>query len=86
MSKIIIKQDEKDAVPTEVLATNIRTIAAAVKALRKGSLGDKALLLLISENCRTKNKRGYYIKNTVSVSTVKTVLDSIENLSSAYLK
>jgi hypothetical protein len=68
------------------LATSIRAIAAGIKNLRKGPLGEKPLPLLISENCQKKNYRGYMTKTHVSVSTVKIVLDSIESLQSAYLR
>lgn len=83
---IEIKQDESDLVPTEVLATSIRAIAAGIKKLRNGSLGEKTLLLLISENCHKQGRRGRSTKCKVSASTIKIVLDSIESLQSAYLK
>lgn len=84
---IAIKQDEKEEVPIEVLATSIRTIAAGIKKLRDGPLGEKALLLLIADNCRTKSKRGNYsTKCKVAPATIKMVLDSIESLQSVYLK
>jgi len=83
---IEVKQDEKEEVPVEVLATSIRAIAAGIKNLRKGPLGDKALLLLISENCQKRSNRGYLKKFKVSPGTIKIVLDSIESLQTAYLK
>lgn len=86
MKNVNVKQDEKEPVAVEVLATSIRAIAAGIKNLRKGSLGDKALLLLISENCRKKNGRGHQVKCKISPSIIKIVLDSIESLQSAYLK
>lgn len=86
MSKITIKQDEKDVVPTEVLAKSICAIAAGVKALRKGSLGERALLLLISENCFVKGRKNRVKKCKVSTATIKMVLDSMENLQQAYTK
>jgi len=86
MKKAIIKQDEKEPVPVEVLATSIRAIAAGIKNLRQGPLGEKALLLLISDNCQKKNGRGYHVKHKVSPGTIKVVLDSIESLQSAYLR
>lgn len=86
MKKVAIKQDEKEMVPIEILATSIRAIAAGIKNLRKGPLGDKALLLLISDNCQKRNKNGYYAKHKVSIETVKIVLNSLESLQSMYLK
>lgn len=87
MSKIAVKQDEKDPVPVEVLATSIRAISAGIKKLRSGPLGEKALLMLISENCQMKKPgRHYPTKHKVSPAVIKSVLDSIESLQSAYLK
>ena len=87
MKKVVITQNEKEPVAVEVLATSIRAIASSVKILRKGPMGENALLLLISENCRKKDKRGNYGgKVHVSQSTVKIVLDSIESLQSTYLR
>ncbi len=86
MTKIAVKQDENDEVPIEVLATSIRAIAAGIKKLRNGPLGEKALLLLISDNCQKRNSRGYHVKHRVSPGTIKIILDSIESLQSAYFK
>jgi hypothetical protein len=89
MTNISVKQDEKDIVPIEVLATSIRAIAAGIKNLRKGPLGENALLLLISENCQKKSRRGAYmrtVKHKISPGTIKIVLDSIESLQSIYLR
>jgi hypothetical protein len=85
--KIAIKQDEKEPVPVEVLATSIRAISGGIKKLRSGPLGERALLLLISENCQMKKARSRYpTKHKVSPAVIKSVLDSIESLQSAYLK
>lgn len=73
-------------VPVKVLANSIRAIAEGINTLRKGPLGEKALLLLISDNCKKKGNRGYSTKFKVSPSMIKIVLDSIETLQSAYLK
>lgn len=81
-----IVQDENDQVPVEVLATSIRAIAAGIKNLRKGPLGERALLLLISENCTARNRRGNVTKASVSPKTIKIVMDSIETLQTAYLR
>lgn len=86
MKQVEVKQNAKEEIPIEVLATNIRAIAAGIKVLRKGPLGEKTLLLLISENCRKKNKWGYGPKVKVAPATVKSVLDSIESLQEVYLK
>lgn len=79
---LVVKED----VPIEVLATSIRAISAGIKALRKGPLGDKALLLLISENCRKKGRSGFPVKVKVTPATVKMILESLESLQTTYLK
>jgi len=87
MKKVVVKQNEKEPVPVEVLAESIRAISAGIKQLRRGPLGDKALLLLISENCHTTDSRGNYKrKMKVSPAVIKMVLDSVESLQSAYLR
>lgn len=87
MAKIAVIQDEKQPVAIEVLATSIRAIAAGVKTLRKGPLGDKALLILIAENCREKNRYGNYVRKVhVAPTTIKVVLDSLETLQESYLR
>lgn len=86
MKQVVVKQNEKEPVPVEVLATSIRAISAGVKQLRKGPLGENALLLLISENCRIKKKYGNSVKAKIAPSTIKSVLDSLESLQSTYLR
>lgn len=86
MKNVNVKQDENDIVPVEVLATSIRAIAAGVKNLRNGPLGEKAILLLISENCYSKDRYGRIKKQKVSPSQVRIVLNGIESLQRSYLK
>lgn len=86
MKAVNVKQTENDEVPIEVLATSIRAISAGIKKLRSGPLGEKALLLLVSENCYIKDARGRLKKHKVSPGAVKIILDSIESLQSTYLK
>lgn len=86
MKAVKVKQDENDVIPVEVLAASIRAIAAGVKVLRKGPLGEKAILLLISENCYSKDRYGRTKKEKVSPTQIKIVLNGIESLQQAYLK
>lgn len=86
MKKVSVKQNEKEEVPIEILATSIRAIAAGVKVLRKGPLGEKALLLLISENCRAHRGKHRTVKAKTAPATVKIVLDSLESLETTYLR
>ena len=86
MKNVTVKQDEKEPVPVEVLASSIRAISSGIKKLRSGPLGEKALLLLISENCQKKGHNNGYVKCKIPPATIKAVLDSIETLQQAYLK
>lgn len=83
MKKILVIENE----PVEVLASSIRAISAGIKNLRKGPLGENALLLLISNNCTAaKGKYRRSVKFKVSPATIKIVLDSIESLQATYLR
>lgn len=87
MKNVVIKQDEKNPVPIEVLATSIRAIAAGIKTIRRGPLDERALLILIAENCRMKKRKyGRLVRAQISPGTIKSVLDSLESLQAAYLK
>jgi hypothetical protein len=74
-----------DLLPTEIPGAHYR--GDIFEFLRNGPLGEKALLLLISENCKMKKSgRRYAKKCKISPSIIKIVLDSIESLQAAYLK
>lgn len=76
-STMVITQLEEAPVPAEVLATAIVAMAEGMKKLRAGRLNDRAIILLV------QNSMGY---SKASLSTIKQVLDSIENLEKTYCK
>lgn len=75
-----VKQPEPPAEPiaTEIIATSIVEISAAMKKIRDGRLTDGAIVLLIQDACGGKSR--------ISRETVKEVLDAIENLEAMYTK
>ncbi|MFV8250219.1 hypothetical protein [Bdellovibrio bacteriovorus] len=75
MAKAIVKQKEgKPEVTVEVLAQSIAEISKGMKALRKGRLKEKTLILLISTAAG------------VNKGDVQAVLTALESLESIYLK
>jgi len=85
MKNISVKQDEKEPVPVEVLATSIREISASMKRLRRGPLGENALLLLIHQNTKATGPK-YRAKTKPTIKEIKSVLDSIESLEKTYIR
>jgi hypothetical protein len=79
-SAVRVKQPEPPAEPiaTEIIATSIVEISAAMKKIRDGRLNDRAIILLIQEACGGRN--------AIAKETVNTVLDAIENLEATYTK
>lgn len=73
---VTIKQDPDKEVRTEVLAQAIVDIADGMKTLRNGRLNDRALILLIQDNSKSKLSR----------ADISAVLDSIEGLEAAYVR
>lgn len=73
-----VVQDATEEVPTEVLATAIRDIAAGVRALRKGpnTLTDRALFLLIKDAA----------PGTLSLRNVRDVFEAIDKLETMYVR
>jgi hypothetical protein len=82
--KVVIKQDPDLAVPTEVIATAIESIAEGVRKLRSGRLTDDALVLLITNASPAYG--GKYNKSKVGSLAVRAVLEGMENLEREYLK
>lgn len=74
--QITVIQDKDNLVPTEVLAQEIQNISSGVRKLRQGRLNDRALLLLIQNS----------VPCSISIKTIRYVLDSIESLEQTYLK
>lgn len=81
MSKLVaLKQPQPpaDEVPTEVIADALVRISEGIAKLRSGRLNDKALVLLIQHACPSQDRP--------SISTIRTVLDAVENLRGEYVK
>ncbi len=74
MSKIAVVQKPDDEVPTEIIASSIRDIAAGMKKINAGALNRHALVLLLrhSSGCSARD--------------VSAVLDSMDRLALTYLK
>lgn len=82
---VVVKQNAQDKeIPVEVLAEAILAISQNIKALRRGRLTDKALLLLITHAAPQTGTRGS--KKSISQREVKAVLAGIDNLEREYLK
>jgi len=84
MPKLIVTQDENKPMPIEVMAESIRSISEGIKKLRHGPLNERALLLLIQHSAAMVGAP--LTRNRVGQSTIKAVLDGIEDLESTYLK
>lgn len=73
--KIVVKQKENaEEIPTEIIAQSIKDISDGVKKIRSGKLNDKAIILLISK------------ASSVSLETVRSVLNGMENLEKQFLR
>ena len=73
-SKFVVKQKEGEEIPVEIIATSIKEISDGMKKLRAGRLNDRALIYLIHKS------------SGVAQETIKTVLNSIQNLERDFLK
>lgn len=73
-STVTVKQNTENHIPIEILADSILEISNGVRKMRSGRLTDKAIILLISDNC------------TVGKPAIKEVLESMQSLSFRYLK
>ena len=71
----IVQQPEKE-VSTEILANSIVAISEGMRAIRRGRLNERALLILI------KDATGH----NVSMKNIKDVISAIENLQKLYVK
>ncbi len=63
-----------EPIPTEIIAEDICTIAEGMRAIRKGRLNEKALIVLLCHD------------TDLGVGTIKTVLASLDGLEDTYLK
>ena len=61
-------------IPVEILAQSIKDISEGIRKMRSGRLTDRAIILLIADNCN------------VGKPAIKEVLESMNSLSKKYLK
>lgn len=80
--QIVVKQDEKAPIATEVIASSIQAISEGMKALRSGRLNDRAIVLLV--HAATKPVSPY--KQKASQQDVRCVLEGIESLADQFLR
>ena len=76
MAKVIVTQKEGEEIATEVLATEIATIAQGIRKLRGGRLNDRALVLLIQ----------HAAPGSIGTNAIRAVLDGIDALEATYLR
>lgn len=77
--KLVIAPDNGATV--EVLASEIRRICQGIKALRKGPLNDRALILLIQNAIPTPS-----LMQPISQQAIRRVLDGMASLEAEYLR
>jgi hypothetical protein len=77
-SPVKVVQDVTDPIPTEVIATHIRTIAQGIRALRKGpnTLTDRALYLLVKDAA----------PGNLTLKEIAAVFSAIDNLERLYVR
>lgn len=73
LKKLIVKQTEKDPIPTEIIAQSIVDISAGMKQIRNGRLTHKALVLLLS------------YASGISQRDVTAVIDGLNNLERLFI-
>jgi len=81
---VTVKQDEKEPMPTEILAESIKSISDGIKRLRSGRMNDRCLVILIHDACDAVGIR--YAKKKPSAKEIKAVLNAMESLESQFLK
>lgn len=82
--EVIVKQDEQNPVPVEVLASSIKAISEGVRKLLAGPIKTDTLILLIQH--ASQKVGGRYSKHHVGYREIKSVLDGIESLAESHLK
>lgn len=83
MSKAKVTQTPGAEVPTEILAEAIVKISDSIEALKNSKLTERAILLLIQDNCKPVGK---YPQKNISQSQIRSVLESIGSLKKVYVK
>lgn len=79
-----ITNEQEPIIEVEVIADAVIKISEAVERLKKSKLSERAILLLIHDNCSLAG--GKFHKKPVTLKQVKAVYDSIHTLKNAYIK
>ena len=74
MAKVIVKKDEENPEPTEVIAAAIIEISAAIKKMDAGRLKRRAILVLLRD------------QTGLPMSEIERVLNAIGDLEKDYVK
>lgn len=85
LREVIVKEDDANPIPVEVMAASIKSISEGIRVLRKSRLNDKALVLLIEHACPAFGP-AYSPKKRPSARDIRSVLEGIEALERTYLK
>lgn len=72
--EVVVKQKDDDIVGSEVLATAIRNLGLAVRAMDKSGLSERAIVVLLSD------------VSGVSKTDIRTILHGLRSLEKTYLK
>lgn len=78
MPKVKILQDDKKPIATEIIAANIQAIAQGMRNLRRGSLNERALVVLLYEAIPKGGK--------VAHREIRAVLNAMDDLERLYVK
>lgn len=70
----VVKAEDKEVIPTEVIAQSIKEISEGVKKIRAGKLNEKALIILVHK------------ASGVATDTVRRVINGMESLEREFLK
>lgn len=74
MKKLVIKQDEENPIPQEVMAAAIIDISNAMKKISQSRLSKEAIIVLIKD------------KTNFTKGTIKAVIDNLEDIERLWLK
>lgn len=72
--KVIVKQNEQNPIPAEVIASEISAIAKAMRILSTSKLKREAIVTLIKD------------KSGISKATIELVMNNLESLDTTWLK
>lgn len=82
--KVTVKTNEENPEPVEIIADAIIKISEAFESMKNSRLTQRALLLLIQDNCGMVG--GRHNKKKPTAKQIQEVLDSVTSLKKAYIK